>query len=118
MKNLVLGASPNPLRFSQKMVKSLIRHGYEAVPLGIRQGDIAGIEILTGKPVLEDIHTVSIYLSPQKQKEYYDYILKMNPKRIIFNPGTYNQEFIDLAGKKDIPVVTDCALIMLNKGIY
>lgn len=117
-KTLVLGASPNPLRFSNKMVKSLVRHGYEAIPLGIRQGEIIGIDILTGKPDLKDIHTVSLYLSPKRQEEYYDYIISLEPKRIIFNPGTHNQEFINLARNNDIEAITDCALIMIAKDIY
>ncbi len=117
-KTLVLGASPNPLRFSNKMVKSLIRHGYEVIPLGIRQGEITGIKILIGKPDLSNIHTVSLYLSPKRQKEYYDYILSLAPRRIIFNPGTHNQEFIEMARNNQIEAVTDCALIMIAKGIY
>ena len=117
-KTLVLGASPNPLRFSNKMVKSLVRHGYEAIPLGIRQGEIIGIDILTGKPDLKDIHTVSLYLSPKRQEEYNDYIISLEPKRIIFNPGTHNQEFINLARNNDIEAITDCALIMIAKDIY
>lgn len=117
-KTLVLGASPDPLRFSNKMVKSLTRHGYEAIPLGIRQGEITGVEILTYKPDLKNIHTVSLYLSPQRQKEYYDYIISLEPKRIIFNPGTHNQEFIEIARENNIEAITDCALIMIAKGIY
>jgi len=117
-KTLVIGASPNPLRFSHKMVKSLIRHGFEAVPLGIHEGDIKGVKILTGKPALEDIHTVSLYLAPHKQKEYFDYIISLAPKRIIFNPGTHNHELFSLAEKNDIEAITDCALIMINQGIY
>ncbi len=117
-KTLVLGASPNPLRFSNKMVKSLVRHGYEAIPLGIRQGEIIGLDIITGKPDLKDIHTVSLYLSPKRQKEYYDYIISLDPKRIIFNPGTHNQEFIKLARDNHIEAITDCALIMIAKDIY
>lgn len=117
-KTLVIGASTNPLRFSNKMVKSLVRYGYEAVPLGLRTGEIAGIEILTGKPSLKDIHTVSLYLSPERQHQYYDYILSLHPKRIIFNPGTYNEELIRLAEKNNIEAISDCALIMIAKGIY
>ncbi len=117
-KTLILGASPNPLRFSNKMVKSLLRHGFEAVPLGIRKGEITGVSILTGKPDLKDIHTISLYLSAKRQKEYYDYILSLEPERIIFNPGTHNQELIKIAEENDIEVITDCALIMIAKGIY
>ncbi|MGC9344592.1 MAG: CoA-binding protein, partial [Bacteroidales bacterium] len=117
-RTLVIGASPNPLRFSNKMVKSLVRHGYEVIPLGLRKGDILGAEILTGKPDLENIHTVSLYINPDRQKEYYNYIISLAPRRIIFNPGTVNHELIKLAQENNIEAITDCSLIMIAKGIY
>lgn len=117
-KTLVIGASTNPLRFSHKMVKSLVRHGIEAVPLGLRKGDILGVEILTRKPEIPNIHTVSLYLSPERQKEYYNYIMALAPRRIIFNPGTVNPELIELAQSNNIEAITDCSLIMITKGIY
>lgn len=117
-KTLVLGASPNPIRFSYKAVKSLVRHGYDVVPIGIREGDIMWQDIIIGKPILNDIHTITIYLNPEKQKEYYDYIFKLNPKRIIFNPGSENQELIQLAMKENIEVSIACTLVMLNTNNY
>jgi predicted CoA-binding protein len=117
-KTLVLGASPNPLRFSHKMVKSLVRNNFEVVALGIRKGEIAGIIIQTGKPELKNIHTVSLYIGPERQVVIYDYVLSLLPKRIIFNPGTFNSDFITLARNKGIEVVTDCALTMLSSGKY
>ena len=117
-KTLVIGASPNPMRFAYKMVKSLLRHDYEAVPVGIRNGEIGGIKILTGKPMVRKIHTVALYIGPQRQPQYYDYILSLKPKRIIFNPGTINPEFMDMAEKKGIEVVNDCALVMVASGNY
>lgn len=117
-KTLVLGASPNPIRFSHKAVKSLVRHGHEVVPLGIRNGDIMWQKILIGNPKIDDIHTITLYLNPQRQKEYYDYILSLSPKRIIFNPGTENQELIQLAMKNNIEVSIACTLIMLNTNNY
>lgn len=117
-KTLVLGASPNPIRFSYKTVKSLVRHGYKVVPIGIRKGDIMWQKIIIGKPVIKDIHTVTLYLNPDNQKEYYDYILQLSPKRIIFNPGSENQELIELAMKNNIEVSIACTLIMLNSNNY
>lgn len=117
-RTLVIGASPNPMRFSYKMVKSLLRHDYEAVAVGIRQGEIGDIKIQTGKPKLHKIHTVSLYIGPKRQPEYYDYILSLKPKRIIFNPGTINKEFMKMAEKKGIEVVEDCALVMVASGNY
>lgn len=117
-KTLVLGASPNPIRFSYKAVKSLVRHGHEVVPLGIREGDIMWQKIITGRPKLENIHTITMYLNPENQKQYYDYILSLSPKRIIFNPGSENQELIELAMKNNIEVSVACTLIMLNSNKY
>lgn len=117
-KTLVLGASPNPIRFSYKAVKSLVRHGHEVIPIGIREGDIMWQKIIIGKPKLTNIHTVTVYLNPENQKEYYDYLISLSPKRIIFNPGSENQELIQLAMKNNIEVCVACTLIMLNTNKY
>ena len=117
-KTLVLGASPNPIRFSHKAVKSLVRHGHDVIPLGIREGDIMWQKIVVGKPIIKDIHTITLYLNSDNQKEYYDYILQLSPKRIIFNPGSENQELIELAMKNNIEVSIACTLIMLNSNNY
>ncbi|HDJ33373.1 MAG TPA: CoA-binding protein [Bacteroidetes bacterium] len=115
---LVLGASPNPRRFSYKAVKSLVRHNYPVVAVGFRPGMIGDIEILTGRPPLKNIHTIALYLGPERQKDMYDYILDLNPRRIIFNPGTENDELMEKARSQGIEPVTNCALIMLNNGNY
>ncbi len=117
-KTVVLGASPNKLRFSNRAVKSLQRHNFEVVPIGIREGTIANIEILKGKPPLDHVHTVALYLNPENQKDYYKYILDLSPRRIIFNPGTVNPELMQLARENNIQPVIDCALIMLNSQRY
>ena len=117
-KTLVLGASHNPLRFSHKMVKSLVRHNTEVVAVGFRDGEIGKIKILTGKPALKDIHTISLYIGPKGQVTFYEYILSLHPRRIIFNPGTVNEELMKLALDNGIEVVTDCALVMLSSGKY
>ncbi len=117
-KTLVLGASPNEMRFSNKAVKSLKRHNYEVVPVGIRKGRIAGIDIIIGKPEIDDIHTVALYVGPARQKEYYDYIISLNPRRIIFNPGTENPELMELVENEGIEALEDCTLIMLNNDRY
>ena len=117
-KTLVLGASPNPIRFSHKAVKSLVRHGHDVVPVGNRQGAIMWQKIIIGKPEITDIHTITLYLNPENQKNYYDYIISLSPKRIIFNPGSENQELIELAVKNNIEVSIACTLIMLNTSNY
>lgn len=116
-KYIVLGASPNPLRHSHKMVKSLVRHGKEVIPVGIRSGTIAGIPILTGQPTVETGCTLLLYVGSKRQKEYYSYILdKLKPGKIVFNPGTENNELSGFANKNGITVIEGCALVMANDG--
>jgi uncharacterized protein len=117
-KTLVLGASPDPIRFSYKAIKSLLRYGHPVVALGNKEGDIQGVQIQTGQPSVEEIDTVALYLNPYKQKEYYQYLIALQPRRIIFNPGTENNELMDLASQNGIQVVEDCTLIMLNTDRY
>ncbi len=118
MKVIVLGASPNPSRYSYKAVRLLKRHGHEPVPVGIRDGQIEGIDIIKGKPFVSDVHTITLYLNPQRQKQYYDYILSLNPKRVIFNPGTENQQLQDMLHAHGIETVENCTLVMLHTGIF
>ena len=115
---MVLGASPNPVRFSHKAVKSLLRHDQEVVAVGFREGLIVEEEILTGKPHIEDVHTVSIYIGSSRQTDYYDYILSLKPKRVIFNPGTVNPEFMGRLKREGIEPVSECMLVMLHDGEY
>lgn len=115
---MVLGASPNPVRFSHKAVKSLLRHDKKVVAVGFRKGEIAEQEILTGQPTLENIHTISIYIGSSRQTEYYDYILSLKPKRVIFNPGTINPEFMGMLKEEGIESVSECMLVMLSENEY
>jgi uncharacterized protein len=115
---LVLGASPNPVRFSNKAVKSLQRHDVPVFPVGIKKGEIGGVEIIRDRPELPDIHTITMYVGPPRQKEYYTWLLSLHPKRIIFNPGTENPEFMKMAKDAGIEVLEDCTLIMLNAGRF
>lgn len=88
------------------------------VPVGIRQGEIDGIDIKIGQPAEEEVDTVTLYLNAKRQKEYYDYILELNPRRIIFNPGTENAELMNLARERGIEPVIACTLVMLSTGEY
>ncbi len=118
MKTLVIGASPNPLRYSNKAVKRLRLHDKEVVAIGKRVTTIEDLEVIKGKPSLEGIHTVTLYLGPENQEEYLDYILSLQPKRIIFNPGTYNRKLEKMATDAGIECVEDCTLVMLDSGMY
>ncbi|NPA68891.1 MAG: CoA-binding protein [Chlorobi bacterium] len=118
MKTLVIGASPNPERFSYKAVRLLKRYGHEVIPAGIRDGEIAGLPIIKGKPEVKDVHTVTLYVGPARQAEYYDYVLGLKPRRLIFNPGTENPEFMRKAEEHGIKTVVNCTLVMLNGGLF
>lgn len=118
-KTLVLGASTNPERYAYKAVVKLLQHGHEVVPVGLRTGKIEHVEILTNNPVIKEIDTVTLYVGPQNQLVYYDYILnQIKPKRIIFNPGTENPELEKLAQEKGIETEIACTLVLLSLGEY
>lgn len=118
-RTMILGASPKPSRFAYKAVRSLQRRNIPIIAIGRKDIDLDGIKIRTGKPLdTEPVHTIALYLNVDNQKEYYDYILDLNPKRIIFNPGTSNPELESLAREKNIEVINDCLLVMLNTGRY
>jgi hypothetical protein len=98
--------------------KSLTSHGHKVYPVGIKEGEVEGEKILVGRPVPNDVDTVTMYLSAKNQKDWYDYILSLKPKRIIFNPGAENQELVELANKQGIESVEACTLVMLSIGNY
>lgn len=116
-KTLVLGASPNPSRYSYLATRRLEQHQHPVVPVGIRAGSIGSTEIRTERPV-EEVDTVTLYVGPQRQPDYYEYILSLNPQRIIFNPGTENPELMRLARERGIETVIGCTLVMLATGEY
>lgn len=117
-KTVVLGASPNPARYSFKAIKSLLLHGYDAVAVGFRPGVIYEKFIQRGEPAIEDVHTIALYIGQQRQEEYHDYILSLRPKRVIFNPGTVNEPFMHELTEKGIEVVEGCTLVMLDSGEF
>ena len=118
-KTLVIGVSPNPDRYSNICINDLVFYHYPVVAIGLREGEVAGIRIQKGYPVFEDVHTVTLYLGPQNQELYVDYILDViKPRRIIFNPGTYNPDFAEKAAKRGIIIDSKCTLLMLSGGYY
>src|SRR5215831_13433512 len=96
-KTVIIGASSNPTRYAYLAANELVEHGHEIVLIGIKEGKVADAEIKIGRPEIEEVDTVTLYINATRQKEYYDYILKLKPKRIIFNPGAENEELKNLA---------------------
>lgn len=117
-KTLILGASENPSRYSYLALKKLRASGIPVVAIGKKEGKVEDVEITKQKLSLEGIDTVTLYLNPQHQKEYYEYIISLKPKRIIFNPGTENPELEKLAWENNIQPLEACTLVMLSTGQY
>lgn len=116
---LVLGATPNPSRYAYLATERLLKHGHEVVLVGIKEGEISGIPIINGtEDPATPVDTVTMYIGPQRQPPYYDYLMDLKPRRIIFNPGTENPELMKLAKENDIEPVVACTLVMLGTGAY
>jgi uncharacterized protein len=117
-KTLVLGASPNPARYGFLATNMLRDYKHEVVPYGIRKGEINGLEIVNELPMDGDFDTVTLYLGPDNQKEYYDYVIGLKPKRVVFNPGTENPEFEKRLIENGIEPIEACTLVLLRTGQY
>lgn len=117
-KTLVLGGSANPERYSFLAINSLRKHEHPVVAIGRKNAIVNDVEIKTEHTLFPDIDTVTIYLNPSHQQEYYKYILSLKPKRIIFNPGAENKELYQLAMKNNIQPMEACTLVLLSTGQY
>lgn len=117
-KTLVLGASDNPSRYSYLAIQRLRSHGHPVVAIGRAHTFVADVPVETEKKKFESIDTVTLYLNPLHQKEYYDYILSLKPKRIIFNPGAENDELENLARQQNIKTMDACTLVLLSTNQY
>ncbi|GEP50358.1 CoA-binding protein [Flavobacterium noncentrifugens] len=117
-KTLVLGASANPSRYSNMAINRLVSNDQSVVALGLKEAEVAGIKIQTKQIPFTNVHTVTLYLNPQRQKEYYNYITALQPKRVIFNPGTENPELYQLLKANGVKVEVACTLVMLSTGQY
>lgn len=117
-KTLVLGASTNPSRYSYIAINRLTSYGHSVVAIGQKEGEVSGVKIQTKQIPFTNIDTVTLYLNPQRQKEYYNYILSLSPKRVVFNPGTENPEFYQLLKLNNIETDPACTLVMLATNQY
>ena len=115
---LVLGASENPDRYSNKAIHMLLSHHHNVIPVGIKKGMVNGLEIITQPDYFKNVDTVTKYINPTLQEKWYDYILSLHPRRIIFNPGTENESFEKLANAHGIETIEACTLVMLSTGQY
>ncbi|MBX3254054.1 MAG: CoA-binding protein [Chitinophagaceae bacterium] len=117
-KTLILGASDDPTRYSHLALNQLRAKGHPVEAIGRKKVRVKDVDVDTEKKAINDIDTVTIYLNPRNQEEYYDYILSLHPKRIIFNPGAENKELEKLATQNGIETMQACTLVLLSTGQY
>lgn len=119
-KTMIVGATTNPSRYAYLAARMLTEYKHEIVPIGIKTGEVSSKEILDirQKPKVDGVDTVTLYIGPRHQPEWYDYILGLKPKRIIFNPGTENDEFEQLAEENGIEALQACTLVLLRSNQY
>lgn len=119
-KTVIIGATTNQGRYAYLAARMLTEYNHEIVPVGIKDGAVFGKEILDifQKPPIGEVDTVTLYIGPRRQPEHMDYILGLKPKRIIFNPGTENDEFIKKAEERGIEALEACTLVMLRSHQY
>ncbi len=117
-KTLVLGASSNESRYSNLAIRRLRGQNIDVEAFGLKPGNVLDVFIDTERKEYTDLDTVTLYLNPKNQKEYYDYLLQLKPKRVIFNPGTENPELIALLEKNGIASEIACTLVLLSMNQY
>ncbi|WP_248723531.1 CoA-binding protein [Seonamhaeicola sp. ML3] len=117
-KTLVFGASLKPNRYSNYAIQRLVSNGVDTLAFGLKSGVVSGVEIDTELELYKDIHTITLYLNPKRQKQYYDYIISLKPKRVIYNPGTENPELFELLKQNDIHFEASCTLVLLSTNQY
>jgi predicted CoA-binding protein len=117
-KTVVIGASDNPEKYSYKATIALQNRNHEVIAIGIKEGEINGIKINTDKINVADVDTVTLYVGAKNQASWYDYIIGLKPKRVVFNPGTENPDFEKLLEQNKIEALEACTLVMLSVGNY
>lgn len=115
---LVVGASTNPNRYSNIAIRRLTDKNEAVVALGLRKGKVFDVVIDDEKKDYKNIDTVTLYLNPKRQEAYYKYIIGLKPRRVIFNPGTENDEFIRLLVENNIEAEVACTLVLLSTNQY
>lgn len=117
-KTLVLGASLKPERYSNMAIRKLVNYKHDVVAFGMRKGSEQGVTIDTELKNYQDVNTVTLYLNPKRQEQYYSYIVSLQPKRVIFNPGTENPELYSILKENTIAFEEACTLVLLSTNQY
>lgn len=117
-KTLVLGATTKPERYAYKAINMLVQKGHTVLAIGQNAGEVAGVKIHTKAIPVKGVDTVTLYLNPVRQRDYYNYIIEAQPKRVIFNPGTENPELYQLLELNNVKAEVACTLVLLATNQY
>jgi len=117
-KTLVLGATTKPDRYAFKAINMLVEKGHTVLAIGQNTGEVAGVKIYTKAIPVKNVDTVTLYLNPTRQRDYYNYIIEAQPKRVVFNPGTENPELYQLLELNNIKAEVACTLVLLATNQY
>ncbi|SFC82188.1 hypothetical protein SAMN05421780_11095 [Flexibacter flexilis DSM 6793] len=115
---LIIGASTSPDKYAYKAAQMLHSHGHALTLVGRDTGELLGEPIQNAIPTDTEIDTVTLYISPKRQPEYYDAIAALKPKRVIFNPGTENPDFEQKLEAQGIEAAEACTLVLLSTHQY
>jgi uncharacterized protein len=116
---VVLGASPMPERFAYKALKKLQQFGHKVILVNPNYETIEGLPVLPSLDlILEPVHTLTIYVSPELVRDMIEDILDLRPQRVILNPGAESQELIMALTENHIHFVKACTLVMLDTGVF
>ncbi len=117
-KTVVVGASVKVDRYSNRAIRKLLAYNHPVIAVGVKDGEVEGVEILTDFEIEDEVDTVTMYINPLRQPSYYNDIIDLNPKRVIFNPGTENPEFFSKLKEAAIEVEVACTLVLLSTNQY
>lgn len=117
-KTLVLGATTKPERYAFRAINALVEKGHTVLAIGQNTGEVAGVKIYTKAIPVKNIDTITLYLNPARQRDYYNYIVEAQPKRVIFNPGSENPELYQLLELNNIKAEVACTLVLLATNQY
>ena len=118
MKVLVIGASLKSERYSNKAIKMLTEYNHDVFAVGLRVGIVNGIEVKKQIEKIEKIDTITLYLNPNRQTDYFDDIIVLRPNRVIFNPGTENPALFNILNKAKINYEVACTLVLLRSNLF
>lgn len=114
MNVAIIGASNKPERYSFKALQSLKKHGHTVFPVHPAFTTIDGTPVvsdLSGLPA--GIDTLTMYVGPDISSKLIEKIIRLKPRRVIFNPGSENPGLEQELTRQEILVVEACTLVLL-----